>query len=102
MAWALERPDQAVGVVTVGGATMPWPGELGPWYNIASSDLGGVTIVPLLVNLIPRSVAERFAGGLPRSPMGGRGEPTDRCLAWAAYRYPSDRKLTSRDFPITK
>lgn len=64
MAWPLERPDQAAGVVTVGGATMPWPGGLGTWYNIASSDLGGATVVPLLVSLVPRSLAAQFAEGL--------------------------------------
>lgn len=64
MAWALERPDQAAGVVTIGGATMPWPGGLGPWYTIASSDLGGATIVPALVALVPRSRAARFASDL--------------------------------------
>lgn len=64
MAWALERPDQAAGVVTLGGATMPWPGGLGPWYSIASSDLGGATLVPLLVALVPRSRAPDFAQSL--------------------------------------
>lgn len=64
MGWALERPDQAAGLVTIGGATMPWAGGLGPWYSIASSGLGGATVVPIVVALVPRSRASSFAGEL--------------------------------------
>lgn len=57
MAWALERPDQVAAVVTLAGAVMPWPGALGAWYDIASSKLGGTTVVPLLVAITPKSAA---------------------------------------------
>ena len=47
MAWALTDPDTA-GLVLVSGATMPWPGGLGTWYDITASRLGGATVVPLI------------------------------------------------------
>lgn len=57
MAWALERPERVAGVVTLGGATMPWQGNLGPWYAIASSALGGATVVPLAATFASDRVA---------------------------------------------
>lgn len=60
LAWALERPDQAAGIVTLGGASMVWEGGLGAWYAIASSRIGGATVVPLAVALVPQSKAEEF------------------------------------------
>lgn len=66
MAWALERPDQIAGVVSLSGATMPWPGGLGPWYSIASSRIGGATVVPLLVNTVDVSDADSIGARLFR------------------------------------
>jgi pimeloyl-ACP methyl ester carboxylesterase len=73
MAWALERPARAAGIVSLAGATMPWPGGLGPWYAIASSRLGAATVVPLVRHvatpgLIRRSIAAVFE---PQSPPPG-------------------------------
>lgn len=73
MAWALERPARAAGIVSLAGATMPWPGGLGPWYAIASSRVGGATVVPLVsrlatTSLIHRSIAAVFA---PQDPPPG-------------------------------
>jgi len=59
MAWALEHPGRVAGVVSLAGATMPWPGGLGPWYTIAGSALGGATLVPLVSALAPPAVARR-------------------------------------------
>jgi len=64
MAWALERPDQVAAVVSLSGATMPWPGGLGAWYSIASSRIGGATVVPLLVNSIDPSNADSIGARL--------------------------------------
>jgi pimeloyl-ACP methyl ester carboxylesterase len=73
MTWALERPARAAGLVSLAGATMPWPGGLGPWYAIASSGLGGATVVPLVSRLatpalIHRSIAAVFE---PQEPPPG-------------------------------
>jgi pimeloyl-ACP methyl ester carboxylesterase len=40
------------------GATMPWPGGLGPWYTVTASPLGGATVVPLVAAFAPLSRAE--------------------------------------------
>lgn len=59
LAWALERPDRVAAVVSLAGAANEWDGGLGPWYAIASSQLGGATLVPLISALAPRGQAER-------------------------------------------
>ena len=56
MAWALDLPERVAAVVSLAGATMPWEGALWPWYRIASSDLGGRFVVPLVSALTPRAV----------------------------------------------
>jgi pimeloyl-ACP methyl ester carboxylesterase len=66
MAWALERPDQVAAVVSLSGATMPWPGGLGAWYSIAASRVGGATVVPLLVNTVDVSDADSIGARLFR------------------------------------
>lgn len=58
MAWALRDPGGPRGLVIVSGATMPWPGRLGPWYAISSSQLGGATVVPLVAAYAPLGRAE--------------------------------------------
>ncbi len=73
MAWALEHPDRVAGVVSLGGATMPWPGGLGPWYRIASSSVGGATVVPLISSFATRGLAERSVDAVfaPQDPPPG-------------------------------
>ena len=58
MAWALRDPGGPRGLVIVSGATMPWPGGLGPWYAISSSRFGGATVVPLIAAYAPLSRAD--------------------------------------------
>lgn len=53
MAWALEgldedRPINASAIVSFAGVLMPWPGELGPYYKVNGSALGGAFLVPLI------------------------------------------------------
>lgn len=64
MAWALRDPDGTGAVVSLAGATMPWPGGLGPWYSIAGSEIGGATIVPMIAAFAPRSRAEKAIAGI--------------------------------------
>lgn len=64
LAWALERPDMAAAVVSLGGAVNPWPGGLGPWYTFTSSWLGGFTVVPLIAAFAPKSAADRTVAGI--------------------------------------
>ena len=60
LAWALDQP--AAGIVVLSGATMPWPGGLGPLYRINASALGGSQFVPLLTAFAPENrVSETLA-----------------------------------------
>lgn len=71
MAWALRSDPRAL--VIVSGATMPFPGDLGLWYDITSSRLGGATIVPLLTAFAPQSRIDAALSGIftPQSPPQG-------------------------------
>lgn len=64
MGWALNDPDGTAAVVSLAGATMPWPGELGPWYRITGSEFGGATVVPLISAFAPINRAERAIAGI--------------------------------------
>ncbi len=66
MAWALDRPGRVAAVVSLAGAVEPWEGGLGAWYGVASSRLGGATVVPLVSALATearaaRTIADIFA-----------------------------------------
>jgi pimeloyl-ACP methyl ester carboxylesterase len=62
LAWALERPERVAAIVSLAGAANEWEGGLGPWYAIASSQIGGATVVPLIAALAPRGRAESAIG----------------------------------------
>lgn len=78
LAWAttgLDQPDptNAAGVVLLAGVAMPWPGDLGAYYEVNGSALGGAVAVPLISAFVPSSVvdtavAQTFA---PQSPPDG-------------------------------
>ena len=63
MAWALTDPDTA-GLVLVSGATMPWPGGLGTWYQVTASRLGGATVVPLITAFAGEARAQAAVEGI--------------------------------------
>ena len=73
MAWALEHPERAAGIVSLAGATMPWPGGLGAWYSIASSRVGGATVVPLVSTFATKSLAQSSIQSIfaPQDPPDG-------------------------------
>ncbi|SNS41893.1 alpha/beta fold hydrolase [Tropicimonas sediminicola] len=73
MAWALEHPERVAAVVTLAGATMPWPGDLGPWYRIASTTFGAATVVPLVSGWLPDSYARNSVASIfaPQQPPDG-------------------------------
>lgn len=64
MAWGLGDPGGTGALVILSGATMPWPGGLGPWYRITASDLGAATVVPLISAFAPLGRAERAIGSI--------------------------------------
>ena len=62
-AWALagldaQRPADAAGVLSLAGVTLPWPGELGPYYTVNGSAFGGAVAVPLIAALVPASLVK--------------------------------------------
>lgn len=67
MAWAtlgLDGPDpaNASGVVSFAGVLMPWPGDLGAYYTVLGSRLGGAVIIP---TLSAYATTERINAGIP-------------------------------------
>ena len=59
-AWAVagldeDSPINAKAVVSLAGVTMPWPGELDPYYRVNGSAFGGVVTIPLISALAPQS-----------------------------------------------
>ncbi|SEN97735.1 Pimeloyl-ACP methyl ester carboxylesterase [Pseudorhodobacter antarcticus] len=71
MAWALRAKPTAL--VIVSGATMPFPGDLGLWYKVTSSTLGGHTIIPLITAFAPQSRIDASVNAVfaPQSPPAG-------------------------------
>lgn len=60
MAWAVTQPDSTAAVVSISGASMPWPGELGGWYKLMETKFGGGIVAPLVSALAPRNRASSF------------------------------------------
>lgn len=54
LAWGLNQPSQTAALVLLAGVSLPWPGDLNPYYDITGSALGGSTIVPLITALAPQ------------------------------------------------
>ncbi|PLL13197.1 alpha/beta hydrolase [Tabrizicola sp. TH137] len=48
MAWGLTDTPDVAALVVVSGATMPWPGGLGPYYAVTGSRIGAATVIPVI------------------------------------------------------
>lgn len=48
LAWALNHPDSVAGVVNLAGPSQPWPGDLGAYYRVNGSSVGGALVPPLI------------------------------------------------------
>ena len=48
MAWGLTDTPDTAALVIVSGATMPWPGGLGPFYAVTGSRIGAATVIPAI------------------------------------------------------
>lgn len=48
LAWGLNHPDMVAGIVNLAGPSHPWPGELGAYYKVNGSALGGALVPPLI------------------------------------------------------
>lgn len=56
LAWALNHDPAAV--VLLGGVSMPWPGDLGPIYQVNGTALGGGLVAPLISAWVPMTRLE--------------------------------------------
>ncbi|WOI56738.1 alpha/beta hydrolase [Palleronia sp. LCG004] len=60
LAWGIEHDPAAL--VVVSGASQPWEGELGPFYSVNGSRVGGTVAVPLISAFVtPAMVKSRVA-----------------------------------------
>ncbi len=53
MAWAVagldeDVPHNARAIVSFAGVAMPWPGDLGTYYTVNGSALGGAVVIPII------------------------------------------------------
>ncbi len=48
LAWATQFGDDMSGLVMLGAVSNPWPGDLGAYYRVNSSLLGGALLVPMI------------------------------------------------------
>lgn len=48
LAWALTDTQDVAALVVLSGATMPWPGGLGPYYAVTGSRIGSATVIPAI------------------------------------------------------
>lgn len=58
LAWALERPEATAGLVLLGAASNPWPGDLDLLYRVNSTALGSALVIPLLTAFTPHAFIE--------------------------------------------
>ena len=74
LAWALhglsgDHPADAAAVVSLAGVAMPWPGDLGKYYTVNGSLLGGATTIPIISAFTPDAiVSERIEGTFAPQP----------------------------------
>jgi len=73
-AWALDQP--AAAIVSLAGVALPWPGELGPFYRINGSGLGGAVFPPLIAAFVPDAYVQSTINGIfdPQNAPDGYAE----------------------------
>lgn len=76
MAWGLTDTTDVAALVVVSGATMPWPGGLGPFYAMTGTRIGGATVVPAITAFVSPERAEQVVDSVfaPAPPPPGYAE----------------------------
>lgn len=64
MAWGLTDTPDTAALVIVSGATMPWPGGLGPFYAVTGSKIGAATVIPAITAFASPQQAEGVINGI--------------------------------------
>ena len=73
LAWGLSQPEDTAALVTLGGVSNPWPGELDRLYKVTGSAVGGATVVPLITALAPEKRIDTAIASIfdPQDPPEG-------------------------------
>lgn len=71
LAWAVQRPDNIAGLVTLSAASYPWEGDLPLFYRVTSSAVGRATVVPAITALVPAATVN----GMVESVFAPQSEP---------------------------
>ncbi len=73
LAWGLNRPEDTAALVTLGGVSNPWPGDLDRLYAVTGSAIGGATVVPLISAFAPETRVETALASIfaPQQPPEG-------------------------------
>lgn len=64
LSWALARPDDTAAVVLAGAVSEPWPGDLGWFYTVLGSRLGGALLVPPATAFLSEDYVENSIAGI--------------------------------------
>lgn len=68
LAWALLEPPKAL--VLISAPSLPWPGELDPWYRITANPIGAAIVTPLAAAWVPQSyVAQSISSVFAPNPV---------------------------------
>lgn len=73
LAWGLNRPRDTAALVILAGVSQPWPGDLGSYYTVTGSAVGGAVAVPLITALARDSRVDQALAGIfaPQRPPQG-------------------------------
>lgn len=71
LAWAVQRPENIAGLVTLSAASYPWEGDLPLFYRVTSSAVGRATLVPAIAALVPADTVN----GMVESVFAPQTEP---------------------------
>lgn len=63
MAWGVDAPDDIAGIVTLGGATMPWGGDVSFLYSLNASDVTDRLASNIVAALATEGLIESFMEG---------------------------------------
>lgn len=64
LAWGLNHPENAAGVVNVSGPSHPWPGDLGAYYTVNGSAIGGALLSPMISAFASQNQIESAISGI--------------------------------------
>lgn len=63
MAWGVDAPESTGGIVTLGGATMPWGGDVSFLYSLNASDVTDTLASNLIATFATEGLIESFMEG---------------------------------------